>query len=232
MFGKYIMATYYESIATATCEFTFINIPSYTASFSASATDAEESVAIKLSESAVLEVIQQYIAGQPELVNEIVNVTYDVTYVNDNFTTFSVYLNKYTGSFNYATEPYSDIPETDLNSIVVYNDNGQAQIFKDETLNQSAGFLLYCDVSTDITLPGQPKNLALNLNYSYFFEKGTIITTGVCDNVTDEEGYFFPDTVVNFRIIGGSGIYADAVGSVTLETRINNFSKLTFSIAK
>jgi len=54
----------------------------------------------------------------------------------------------------------------------------------------------------------------------------------VCINVTDEEGYFFPGTVVNFRIIGGSGIYADAVGSVTLETRINNFSKLTFSIAK
>jgi phosphoribosyl-ATP pyrophosphohydrolase len=227
------MATYYQSIATAKCEFTFSDIPSYTASFTASATDPEESVAIKLSESAVLEVIQQYIANQQsELINEIVDITYDVTYVNDNVTTFSLYLNKYTGSFNYATEPYSDIPETDLNSIVVYNDNGQSQVFKDENLLQTAGFLLYCDVSTDITLPGQPRNLALNINDSYFLENGTIITTGVCNNVTDEEGYFFPGTVVNFRIIGGSGIYADAVGSVTMEIGENNFAKLTFSIAK
>jgi hypothetical protein len=222
------MATYYQSIATATCEFTFSNIPSYSASFSASATDAEENNAIKLSESAVLETIQSYIATQPELISESVNITYDVTYVNDNVTTFSVYLNKYTGSFNYATEPYSDIPETDLNSIVVYNDNGQAQVFKDPNLNQPAGFLLYCDVSTDITLPGQPKNLSLNLNYSYFFEKGTIITTGVCNNVTDEKGYFLPGTVESFNIIGATGIYAGATnGTATMEIGENNLSNLS-----
>ena len=58
------MATYYQSVATATCEFTFSGIPSYTASFTASATDPEESVAIKLSESVVLKVIQKYIANQ------------------------------------------------------------------------------------------------------------------------------------------------------------------------
>lgn len=226
------MATYYQSIATAKCDFTFSNIPSYTNSFTASATDAEEKTAIKLSESAVLEKIQAYIATQPELVTEILNITYDVTYVDENYTTFSVYLNTYTGSFNYATQNYSDIPETYLNNIIVYNDNGQSQIFSDPNLNQPAGFLLYCDVSTDIELPGQPKNLALNLNYSYFLEKGTIITTGVCNNITDNEGYFLPGSIVNFRIIGGSGIYADAVGSVTMETGSNNFSKLTFNILK
>jgi len=227
------MATYYESIATATCEFTFSGIPSYTASFSASATDAEENTAVKLSESAVLEVIQAYITNQQsELSNEIVDITYDVTYVNDNYTTFSVYLNAYTGSFNYATEPYSAVPDMDLNSIVVYNDNGQAQVFSDPGLNQLVGFLMYCDVSTRITLPGQPTNLALTFNYSYFLEKGTIITTGTCDNATDERGYFLPGTSVFYNIIGGDGIYAGANGNVTMKFGENNFAKVTFNIAK
>lgn len=234
MFCYYIMATYYQSVATASCQFTFNNIPSYTASFSASAIDVVENTAIKLSESAVLETIQLYLETQPELVSQIVNITYDVTYVNENYTTFSIYLNKYTGSFNYATEPYSDIPETDLNTIVVYNDNGQSQVFSDSSLTQSAGLLLYCDASTDITLPGQSKNLALNLNYSYFLEEGTIVTTGVCNNVTDEKGYFFSGTVELFNIIGATGIYTGAAngGYATMEIGKDNFAKITFVIPK
>ena len=79
------MATYYQSVATATCEFTFIGNPSYTASFSASATASEENDAVKLSESAVLEVIQAYIASQsPELSSEILDITYDVTKLTTN----------------------------------------------------------------------------------------------------------------------------------------------------
>jgi len=79
------MVSYYQSVATATCEFTFIGNPSYTASFSASATASEENDAVKLSESAVLEVIQAYIASQsPELSSEILDITYEVTKLTTN----------------------------------------------------------------------------------------------------------------------------------------------------
>ena len=74
---------YYSSLATVNCEFTFAGIPAFTASFSASAADNIKEVAIKLSKKTVLKTVKDYLKTQPQLLDKIIKIKYDVKLMND-----------------------------------------------------------------------------------------------------------------------------------------------------
>jgi len=186
------MATYYESIATATCEFTFNDNPSYKASFSASATDAEESVAIKLSESAVLEVIQQYIASQsPELISEILDITYNVTKLSTNIVS-ELY------TYTYDENSITDI-SVGSNAVVT---NEMYNLYKNDVM---VGRIMYTS--------GGREHVSDNVNYESV--QGVIflnnnkdiinINFGLTTTLSSSEG--FPETEILTKATYSSGIY-------------------------
>jgi hypothetical protein len=186
------MATYYESIATATCEFTFNDNPSYKASFSASATDAEESVAIKLSESAVLEVIQQYIASQsPELISEILDITYNVTKLSTNIVS-ELY------TYTYDENSITDI-SVGSNAVVT---NEMYNLYKNDVM---VGRILFTS--------GGREHISDNVNYEnylggiYLNNNKNIINFnfGLTTTLSSSEG--FPETEILTKATYSSGIY-------------------------
>jgi len=141
---------------------------------------------------------------------------------------FSVFLNAYTGSFNVATEPYSDIPSTDLNAIKIYTDNGIAQLFETCELKTLVGQTMYTDNSAHIKLEDQSDVLTINVQYSFFFPTGTINTIGSIYNGYNDAGYQLPGTVQIFNIVGGVGQFLNAKGNVLAETFENNLLKFSF----
>ena len=222
------MSSTWVSVATAVCDFTFNGIPSSTSTFTASASDSSKDLALQISERAVLEAIETFALTQPSLLHKSVKITYNVSLSHEKLYDFSLYLNKYVGSFNRAQEPYNDIVPDDLSSVKVYNDNGQSQLFSDPDLNQLTGTVLYADVSTDITFPGKEPNLLINFQYSYVLEAGTIFANAVVDNATDELGYPKAGSVIDFAIVGGTGLFSGARGQSKMEIGDNNFAKITF----
>jgi hypothetical protein len=231
---------YWSSLATAHCEFTFIGMPTFTASFSASASNQNKEVAMEESRKLVLKVVDQYIMTQPCLIKKDVKISYDVKYVHgtpdkpckchdkkEKLCDFSVYLNEYSGSFNYATDPYSDVPNTNVNDIIAYNDNGQLPIFYDPHFQIKAGNELFCHAASGVKLPNQPMSFQIFRNQNFFLEKGTILTTSV-SNSQDEDGYLFPGTIIDFTIIGGEGAYINARGIARMEVGADSLTKITF----
>lgn len=73
----------YYSLATAYCTFTFTGIPTFTASFSASASDKIKEVAIKLSKKTVLKNIKEYVKTQPYLIEKTIKIKYYVKRIKD-----------------------------------------------------------------------------------------------------------------------------------------------------
>ena len=74
------MTVLYSSLASAQCEFTFEGKQTFTASFSASASDIEKKKAMKLSKKVVLTLIDKYIKEQSAtLVKKTITFTYKVT---------------------------------------------------------------------------------------------------------------------------------------------------------
>lgn len=60
-----------------------------------------------------------------------------------------VYADTFSGSFNIATRPYSDVPSsdplTDLKSIRVHTDNGMSKLYDTPELNNLVGQHLYSE---------------------------------------------------------------------------------------
>jgi len=222
------MSSTWVSVATAVCDFTFNGIPSSTSTFTSSASDSSKDLALQISERAVLEAIETFALTQQSLLHKSVKITYDVSLSHEKLYDFSVYLNKYVGSFNRADEPYSDIPEIDVTKHIIYNDNGQSQLFSDPDLKQLTGTVLYADVSTDITFPGKEPNLLINFQNLYILEAGTIFANALVQNGTDELGYPKAGSVIDFAIVGGTGLFSGARGQSKMEVGDNNFSKITF----
>jgi hypothetical protein len=145
---------------------------------------------------------------------------------------FSVFLNSYIGSFNYASKPYTDVSGVDLNEIKAYTDNGIAELFSDSDLSNLVGQLMYTDNSVNVTLPNQQNIITLNTQYTYFFPNGIINTFGSVYNGYDDKGYPLPGTKILFNIVGGSGFYTNVKGNVLLEGYENDLLKSTFYFEK
>jgi hemerythrin superfamily protein len=74
------MTVLYSSLATAQCEFTFGGRPTFSASFSASASDMAKKKAMKLSKKVVSTLTDKYIKEQSStLINKNIIFTYKVT---------------------------------------------------------------------------------------------------------------------------------------------------------
>jgi hypothetical protein len=141
---------------------------------------------------------------------------------------FSLYSNRLvTGSFNYATNPYSNVPGVNLNDIIAYNDNGQLPIFYDPHFQVNAGNELFTHAASGVKLPNQPMSFQINRNHSFFLKNGTILTTAAT-NSQDEQGFLYPGTIIDFTIIGGDGIYTGARGIARFEIINKNLKKMTF----
>ena len=145
---------------------------------------------------------------------------------------FSVFLNSYIGSFNYANDPYSDVSNVDLNEIKAYTDNGIAELFSDSDLSNLVGQMMYTDNSVNIKLPNQQNIITFNTQYSYFFPNGIINTFGSVYNGYDDKGYPLPGSKILFNIVGGSGFYTNVKGNVLLEGFENDLLKSTFYFEK
>lgn len=143
-------------------------------------------------------------------------------------TNFEVFLNGYIGSFNYATDPYSDVSGINLNEIKVYTDNGIAELFSSPDLTNMVGQLMYTDNSVNVTLKDQQNVITVNTQYTYFFPNGIINTFGSVYNGYDAKGYPYPGTKILFNIVGGSGFYINAKGNAFLEGYENDLLKTTF----
>jgi hypothetical protein len=146
---------------------------------------------------------------------------------------FVVYLNAYTGSFNYATDPYSDIPGTDANTAVkkVYTDNGISQLFDGPDLKNLVGQYMYTENLAHIKLNNQPDTITINGQYTFFFPDGIINSVGSDYNSADDNGYPIKGDTLFYSIVGGAGKYLNAKGNITLEVvNDNNLSKITISL--
>jgi len=141
---------------------------------------------------------------------------------------FSVYLNAYTGSYTYATEPYSDIPSTNLKDINVYTDSGIGQLFDTPELTKLVGQMIYSDNKANVKLQDQSDVLAIVSQSSFFFPNGTINTIGSIYNGTNEQGYQIANTKQLYNIVGGVGEFYNVKGNVVFETFENNLIKYTF----
>ena len=141
---------------------------------------------------------------------------------------FSVFLDSYTGSFNYATDPYTDVSGIDLNEIKAYTDNGIAKLFSDSDLKNVVGQLMYTDNSVNVKFSNQDRLITFNTQYTYFFPNGIINTFGSVYNGYDENGYPLPGTKILYNIVGGSGFYINVKGNVLLEGFENDLLKTTF----
>jgi len=149
----------------------------------------------------------------------------------NNMDNFIIYLNAYSGSFNYATDPYSDLPDTDPNTAVkkVYTDSGIAQLFDSPDLINLVGQYMYTENYANVKLNDQPDVAVINGQYSFFFPDGSIIyTIGANFNLSNDRGYPKPGTQLFYTIIGGAGKYLNAKGNILFEvTGLNNLSKIT-----
>lgn len=74
--------TGYSSLATANCEFTFADIPPFTATFSASASDNEKKKAMKLSKKVVLQTVEKYTKERSNLIKTDMKIIYKVKRLN------------------------------------------------------------------------------------------------------------------------------------------------------
>jgi len=196
------MVSYYQSVATATCEFTFIGNPSYTASFSASATASEENDAVKLSESAVLEVIQAYIANQsPELSSEILDITYEVTKLSTNIVSE---LYTYTFDENSTT----DI-SVGSNAVVT---NEMYNLYKNDVM---VGRIMYTS--------GGREHISDNVNYEnylggiYLNNNKDIINFNFGLTTTIGSSEAFSETEILTKATYSSGIYQDKDVTVNIK---------------
>jgi hypothetical protein len=143
---------------------------------------------------------------------------------------FVVYLNAYTGSFNYATDPYSDVPGNDPEKAVkkVYTDSGISQLFDGPDVKNLVGQYMYTENYADIKLNQQSDVRTINGQYSFFFPDGVIYAMSANYNLSDDRGYPRPGTQINNSIVGGAGKYFNAKGNIILEvTGKNNLTKFT-----
>jgi hypothetical protein len=71
------MCNYWSSLAIAQCEFSFVGLPTFSASFSESASNKKKENAIVHSKKAVLETIEKYINSQPCLLEIKIKINYE-----------------------------------------------------------------------------------------------------------------------------------------------------------
>jgi hypothetical protein len=195
------MVSYYQSVATATCEFTFIGNPSYSASFSASATDAEENTAVKLSESAVLEVIQAYIANQsPELSSEILDITYEVTKLTTNIVseqyTYTYDENSITdisiGSNAVVTNEIYNLYKNDVVVGRIMVASGAREHISDNVNYLSAQGVIFLNNNKDI----------ININFAIVITPEGLAGTEILTKATYSSGiYQDKDVTVNIKFL-------------------------------
>ena len=147
----------------------------------------------------------------------------------NNLTNFEVFLtHDYIGSFNYATDPYSDTRGINLNEIKAYTDNGIAELYSSQDFTNIVGQLMYTDNYINIKLINQQNIKTYNIQHAYFFPNGIINTIGSVYNEYDETGYQIPGTKIVLNIVGGSGSYINAKGKVLLDCINDNLLKTTF----
>jgi len=129
--------------------------------------------------------------------------------------------NDATGSFNYATDPYTGIPNIsneELKNMIVYTDNGFIPLYNDDKLTELAGLQTYVDNVIRIKLPDESFIGSLNAQYSFSFSNGVINTVFSALGATDDEGYPLVNIPLVCNIIGGAGAFLNAKGIVVLDT--------------
>ena len=127
---------------------------------------------------------------------------------------FSVYIKFFYGVFTYGTDPYSDIPGTDLNTLKSYTDNGSGQLFDSSEFNKVVGQFFYTDNKFSGKLPTQNYVLGLLSQKTFFFPNGTINTVGSSFNETDQNGYYPVGNEHILNIVGGEGDFLNVKGNV------------------